>query len=123
MAISRNSLKPRARFWQRLMRAYRGHLQSQVAPKSFLEEQSETGTRRRHSETVPVARITRRWPWICFQRQAQFESKSGFLCAAAGRQRRGLLLGAPCFFEIELGVGGGKKFFDALAVAVADGDR
>ncbi len=66
--------------------------------------------------------LRRRWPWICFRRNAPFEPQSGFLCTPAGRQRRRVLSGAPCFFEIELGVGGGKKFFDALAVAVADGN-
>ena len=33
-----------------------------------------------------------------------------------------MALGAAGFFEVELGVGGGEKFFDALAVAIVDGD-
>ena len=47
---------------------------------------------------------------------------SDFLGTAAGSQRGWVALGAAGFFEIELGVRGGEKFFDALAVAVVDGD-
>src|ERR1700682_4532974 len=44
-----------------------------------------------------------------------------FLRAAAVLRGR-LALAAPGFFEIELGVGGGEEFFDALAVPIVDGD-
>src|ERR1700738_4609420 len=47
---------------------------------------------------------------------------SDFLGTAAGSQRGWVALGAAGFFSIELGVRGGEKFFDALAVAVVDGD-
>src|ERR1700732_865886 len=46
----------------------------------------------------------------------------GFLGAAAGSQRRGVALTTARLFEIELGVGVGEKFFDALAVAIVDRD-
>ena len=47
---------------------------------------------------------------------------SGFLGAAAGRYGRGLLLSAAGFFEVELGIGVGEKFFDAFTVSVVDRD-
>lgn len=84
-------------------------------------DSSKAEHQKRAEQTLPLP-LRRPRPQICFRRNAQFEFQSGFLCASAGRQRRGVLSGASCFFEIELGVGGGKKFFDALAVAVADGN-